>query len=253
MNSVDTNRSQFDVVSPDFMASYDHAHPSGHGNPSCKRNRLANIGVDCRNDRSEQINLDLLSDRTYDYICETSDDGWLIGGGDDTKLKRPDTAHAEVWRFGPDSEEHGGISYAKVDAVMRQIAFAPITLKPTRVNLTPTSELELLCEYDPGSTIGQLFGLLSDVLACACGDYGNPFHITLVRGVKFRSEARKEEYFDRMKKVVGKRNEAFPNGVSFNDGGLDLFKNREEILFHYSPKLNSGIEADVQQLRALRH
>ncbi|MEO1020087.1 MAG: hypothetical protein AAFY56_20715 [Pseudomonadota bacterium] len=244
--------SKFPVVDPEFMRNYDHANPSGHGHPACKRNRLANIGIDCRKDQSKQIDLDLLTDRSYHYICETSDDGWLIGGGDDTKLDRPDTAHAEIWRYGPDNEAHGGISHAKVDAIMRQIAFAPITLKPNRINLTPSNELELLCDYDPQSVIGQLFGLLSDVLACPCGDYGNPFHITLVRGVKFRSRPLQQDYLAAMEQITRQWRDSFLDGVIFNDGGVDLFENRERILHHYSPRLQSGVEADLEQLRALR-
>jgi hypothetical protein len=240
------------TVSPAFMKSYDHAHPSGNGHPACKRNRLANIGIDCRRNASSPVDLDLVTDRTYAYLYETSDDGWLIGGGEDSKLKRPDTAHAEIWRFGPDNEEHGGIPFATVDAIMRQIAFAPMRLKPLRVNFTATSELELLCAYEPQSAIGQLFGLLSDVLACPCGDYGNPFHITMARGVKFRSEDAKQAYFAKMKPIVARWNAQFPDGLMFNDGGVDLFENRETILFHYPPRLKSGIEADLEQLRALR-
>jgi hypothetical protein len=241
---------EFPTVTPAFMKAYDHAHPSGNASPACKRNRLANIGIDCR--QPSPIDLNLLTDRTYEHLCETSDDGWLIGGGEDSKLRRPDTAHAEIWRFGPDNEAHGGIPFAKVDAILRQIAFAPMTLMPLRVNLTPTSELELLCAYDPQSAMGRLFGLLSDVLACPCGDYGNPFHITLARGVRFRSDFSKQDYFARMARVVGAWRRAFPDGVMFNDGGVDLFENRETILCHYSPRLKAGIEADLAQLRALR-
>ncbi|MEM7023849.1 MAG: hypothetical protein AAF637_14830 [Pseudomonadota bacterium] len=245
------NPSRFTVVSPDFMKSYDHAHPSGHGHPACKRHRLANIGLDCREDQSP-VDLNLLTDRTYTYVCETSDDGWLIGGGEDAKLKRPDTAHAEIWRFGPDNDEHGGIPFATVEAILAQIAFAPITLKPLRVNFTPTSELELLCAYEPDSVIGQLFGLLSDVLACPCGDYGNPFHITMARGVKFRSDALRDAYFAETQKIVDSWKQQFPDGLMFNDGGIDLFESREVIRCHYPPRLTAGIEADPEQLRALR-
>jgi hypothetical protein len=38
----------------------------------------------------------------------------------------------------------------------------------------------------------------------------------------------------------------------FNDGGVDLFENRETILCHYPPRLATGIDANLEQLRALR-
>ncbi len=243
--------SELPEITPAFMKAYDHAQPSGSGHPGCKRNRLANIGIDCRKDTSP-IDLDLLTDRAYHYLFETSDDGWLIGGGEDAKLVRPDTAHAEIWRFGPGNVEHGGIPFATVEAVLRQIAFGPMTLQPLRVNFTPSSELELLCTYDPQSTIGQLFRLLSDVLACPCGDYGNPFHITMARGVKFRSEALKQAYLAARQVIVDGWNQGFPDGVMFNDGGVDLFENREVIRCHYPPRLQRGVEADLEALRALR-
>lgn len=238
-------------ISSAFMKAYDHAQPSGNGNPGCKRNRLTNIGIDCRKDTSP-IDLDLLTDRTYRYLFETSDDGWLIGGGEDAKLVRPDTAHAEIWRFGPDNVEHGGIPFATVEAVLGAIAFGPMALNPLRVNFTASSELELLCAYNPQSNIGQLFRLLSAVLACPCGDYGNPFHITMARGVKFRSDALREEYLAEKQVIVDDWNRQFPDGVMFNDGGVDLFENREVIRCHYPPRSQGGVEADLAALRALR-
>ncbi len=251
MDDDNIERSKRTIVTPEFLKEYDHVTPSGNRNPMCRRSRLANIGVDCRSEHAP-VDLNLLTDRNYDHICETNDDGWLIGGGDRTKLKRPDTAHAEVWRFGPDTEDLGGISYAIVDAVMAGIRFAPVSLRPLRVNFTHSSELELLCAYEPNSTLGQVFGLLSDILACPCGDYGKPFHITLARGVRFRTDELRAAYFAKVEKAVAGWNEAFPDGLMFNDGGLDLFKNREEILSHYSPALETGVDADIVALRALR-
>ncbi|WP_298769522.1 hypothetical protein [uncultured Shewanella sp.] len=238
-------------VSPIFMTKYDHIHPSGTLHPLCLRHRLANIGVDARKHLSQQLDLNLLTDRQYQFIVETSDDGWLIGGGDDTKLKRADTAHAEIWRTGPDNFQEGGIPYSLVHQIMSSIAFAPIILMPSRVNLTDTHELELLFEYESASTIGQLFACLSQVMACPCGDYGNPFHITLVRGVKFRSKQARGAYFKKINEVVSVWIERFPNGIQFGDGGVDFFANREEILFHYPPTRISGVEADITALKSI--
>jgi hypothetical protein len=97
----------YPTVSPDFMAKYDHATPSGFANDACKLSRLANIGIDCRRTPGEPIDLDLLTDRTYTFLCETSDDGWLIGGGDTTKLKRPER---RVFRQDEEHRHRFGIS-----------------------------------------------------------------------------------------------------------------------------------------------
>jgi hypothetical protein len=240
----------YPTVSPEFLKSYDHVSPSGTRHPACQRNRLAYLGIDARHTKS-RIDLNLLTDRSYTHIWESSDDGWLIGGGDTTKLKRPDTAHAEIWRTGPDNYEEGGIPYSVIDEVMKNIQFGPLVMQPLRVNFTDTSELELLFKYEPDSTIGKLFGLMSHVLKCPCGDYGNPFHITLVRGVKFRSAASQQTYFEGVDAVVRRWQEQYPNGVTFGDGGLDLFANREEILTHYSPSLDNGVAAKLSVLESI--
>ncbi|WP_136656530.1 hypothetical protein [Nitratireductor sp. XY-223] len=248
---MDTSNSSYTAVTPEFMASYDHCTPSGHLHPRCKLNRLANIGLDCRAEVSPEIDLDALTDRSYTHLCETSDDGWLIGGGDTTKLVRPDTAHAEIWRIGPGKREEGGLPLDLVEKVMRAVKFAPIRVKPLRVNLTPANELELLLSYEPDSVIGKLFGIFSTVLACPCGDYGNPFHITMVRGVKFRSEDAQKAYFARVDPIVEKWKADFPEGVIFNDGGVDLFENREKIIAHVSPSIVSDVAADIEHLKTL--
>ncbi|MCL1123619.1 hypothetical protein [Shewanella surugensis] len=245
---MNNKTSPFSAVTPAFMADYDHVHPSGGRHPQCLRNRLANVGIDARKHLSSQLDLNLLTDRQYQFIAETSDDGWLIGGGDSTKLKRADTAHAEIWRTGPDNVEQGGLSYSVINTVLKSIAFGPMLLKPLRVNYTDTNELELLFEYDPSSNIGLLLALLSQVMACPCGDYGNPFHITLVRGVAFRSEQTKVHFFEQVGEVVLNWRARYSEGVLFGDGGVDFFANREEILFHYSPRLASGVEADIPAL-----
>ena len=96
----------------------------------------------------------------------------------------------------------------------------------------------------PISTIGQLFAILSEVLKCLCGDYGNPFHITLVRGVKFRSESAKDAYFKQVDPVVEQWRKQYPQGIQFGDGGVDFFANREKILKHYLPQLETGVTVD---------
>ncbi|MGA8163529.1 MAG: hypothetical protein WB791_00700 [Waddliaceae bacterium] len=99
----------------------------------------------------------------------------------------------------------------------------------------------MLFEYRPDSTIGRLFALLSERLKCPCGDYGNPFHITLARGVKFRSENTQNGYFKHVNAVVEQWRRQYPQGIRFGDGGVDFFANREEIVKHYPPRLKAGV------------
>lgn len=74
----------------------------------------------------------------------------------------------------------------------------------------------------------------------------------MAHGVRFRSEALEKDYLAAGQAIVDGWNAAFPSGVMFNDGGVDLFENREVIRCHYPPHLQSGVEADLEQLRALR-
>ena len=227
---------QIPLVSSELLKSYDHKNPSGHFDQNCKINRLGNFGIDTRQVRSP-IDWNMLTDRDYLYVGETSDEGWLVGGGEHAKLNRKDTGHAEVWRIGPDNYEQGGVPYQTAIEVMRNIQFGPLALKPVRVNHTGGGELELQFAYEPESNIGQVFQALTTVLKCPCGDYGNPFHITMARGVKFRSECAKKIYLDKMDKVVAEWQKKFPEGVIFGNGGISFFLNREEIVEEFQPKL----------------
>lgn len=241
---------QVPAVSAEFLQSYDHKTPSGHFQENCKVNRLGNFGIDTRQFRSP-VDFNLLADRDYFFVGETSDEGWLIGGGENDKLKRKDTGHAEVWRIGPDSYQQGGIPYQTAIQVMRAIRFAPLYLKPLRVNHTGGGELELLFGYEPESNIGQLFQTLTSLLPCPCGDYGNPFHVTLARGVKFRSAAAEKAYFAKVDQVVAEWRRNYPDGILFGNGGISFFLNREEIIEEFLPSLKKGVDVDAGALKKI--
>ena len=238
------------VVSTDLLKSYNHKNPSGHFADSCKINRLGNFGIDTRQVRSP-INWDLLADRDYLQIGETSDEGWLVGGGEDAKLKRKDTGHAEVWRIGPNSYAQGGFPYQTAIEVMRNIQFAPLYLRPLRVEQTGGGDLELLFAYEPQSNIGQLFQTLTSLLKCPCGDYGNPFHVTMVRGVKFRSEEARNQYFKNAETVISGWQKQYPDGILFGNGGISFFLNREEIVEEFLPTLTEGVTVDLEALKMI--
>jgi hypothetical protein len=74
----------------------------------------------------------------------------------------------------------------------------------------------------------------------------------MARGVRFRSDALTRDYLAATQQVVDGWNQSFPDGVMFNDGGADLFESREVIHCHYPPRLLGGVDADLEQLRALR-
>ena len=80
---------------------------------------------------------------------------------------------------------------------------------------------------------------------------GHPFHITMVRGVNFRPGSAKGDYFAKMQVIIDGWIARHPDGILFNDGGVDLFQNREVIAHCYPPSLEQGVNADLDALRQL--
>ena len=53
--------------------------------------------------RQTQFDFNAVLDRNYDYFAGTSDDGWLVGGGESGEsftLQAADSAHVELTRIG---------------------------------------------------------------------------------------------------------------------------------------------------------
>ena len=81
--------------------------------------------------RQTQFDLNLLTDRDWQYACETNDDGWLVGGGEGEDsppwmMPNPDSAHVEVIHIGNGEPSKGGLSEAEIRRIMDTVDFGPI-------------------------------------------------------------------------------------------------------------------------------
>lgn len=183
------------------------------------------------------FDLNTVIDRDYKYLSSTSDDGWLVGGGEpgppkSYKLQSPDSAHVEIMRVGTYNPKWGGLALSDVvDAfAAAKILIPEITVVPTAVvandNVPPELEIRFDMEAayhpDPDDTVSsnhkdtntilpalpvnwqlrfihnQLFRLFQFPSRFCPG----AFHSTLVRKAEFRSDAHRAEYFAHCDTVV---------------------------------------------------
>lgn len=173
------------------------------------------------------FDLNDVTDRDYEYIFSTNDDGWLVGGGEpgppkSYKLAAPDSAHVEIMRIGTFNKALGGVTQQEiVDALKSaKILIPEITVVPTAVdaNADLPPELEIRFDMKPayhhtekGSDLpalpvnwqlrfvhNQLFRLFRFPSRFCPG----AFHSTIVRKAEFRSPQHRTEYFAQCEEVV---------------------------------------------------
>jgi hypothetical protein len=175
------------------------------------------------------FDLNQVTDRDYEHVSSTNDDGWLVGGGEpgpptSYKLASKDTAHVEVLRIGTYRPEWGGVAKADiVTALQEGVIFIPeITVVPTAVVANPDKPPELEIRFD---MYGPSVPIEADIL-----DVTKPlpinwqlrflhnqlfknfefpsrfcpgaFHSTIVRKAEFRSAAAAQAYFQKCSVAV---------------------------------------------------
>jgi hypothetical protein len=172
------------------------------------------------------FDLNRVQDRDYRFILSTSDDGWLVGGGEpgpplSYKLPAPDSAHVEIIRLGTFREDWGGVSREAILAALQagEILIPQIEVVPTAIVANPDAppELEIRFDMEPNwksvnteslSPLpsnwqlrflhNQLFRRFQYPSRFCPG----PFHSTILRKAEFRSEQHKAAYFEHCKLVV---------------------------------------------------
>ena len=108
--------------------------------------------------RQNVFDLNEVQDRDYKNIFSTSDDGWLVGGGEpgppqSYKLAGKDSAHVEIMRIGTYRPEWGGVSQEDIVRAINsgRILIPQVEVVPTAVvaNHDTPPELEIRFDMDP--------------------------------------------------------------------------------------------------------
>lgn len=217
------------------------------------------------------FDLNEIQDRNYEYLLCSNDDGWLLGGGEpgypkSYKLEAKDSSHVEMTSFGTFEKELGGVPEQEIiDAIESgKILIPQIEVVPTSVFENPDKPPDFELRFDMGPynpdkplpinwplrfVHNQLFKHFNNPARFCPG----PFHSTFVRKAEFRSDEKRDAYFQKVDKVISKWLSDGPkplqNGARDSKGnplesddeddgyhsGLWLFLDRDNITHYFKP------------------
>lgn len=171
--------------------------------------------------RQDVFDFNILQDREYSYVAATSDDGWLVGGGereDSYKLPGADSAHVEIMRIGSFSERLGGLSMSTIKEKMQDgsILVPVMAVVPTAVvcnnDTPPEIEVRFDLEVDKSKSkkcyewlnwqTAFLHNQLFENFEFPARFCPGPHHMTIVRKASFKSESAKFKYLSNCQEVV---------------------------------------------------
>jgi len=192
----------------------------------------------------DQFPMQNIIDRDYDYVMSMDEDGWLVGGGYkqfDYSGKMPyiDSSHTELLRVGSLDPNYGGTSIDQVYAAMSTVGFPPLSVFPEYLKgggghhsgdceddeLVSSSDVTLIVsvvdEYDDENNysgyeqfLDDLFDAMYSVGAGPCmDDHDTDPHVSMSRGVKFKSSWHQEQYMYESNLEVAVWQSMYPNGV----------------------------------------
>jgi len=214
--------------------------------------RWSNSGNQDTVTRQVQFDFCEIIDRNETYVQSLNDDGWLVCGGQSSndptnKITAADSAHIEIVHTGVTSDELGGMQVNEIIDAVYATPFAPLKVKPLKLQLNNDSppELELRFEADNTSAIWQFYTQLLANTNRPCTEEGSPFHMTIARKVAFRSEELMNEFLQKGNEIVQTWRQEYPDGVALGTedigyGHAYLFLNRNEIVYEFKPTLHSS-------------
>jgi len=222
----------------------------------------------------QQFDFSCLCDRNYEYILSTNDDGFLVGGGepyDSCKISNADSAHVEICRLGTFDIRSGGIDLDTLDWAINQraILVPKIAIVPTAVCLNGDNPPELetrfdfKCQYDqavpvelwPNWQLEFLQNQIYFALSFPARFTPGPFHMTCARKVVFRDETKKQMFLKNCeKKLLNGEPQVLGEGIcaSPEDGGVYLFKDRNNPLHYFSPNFRGPYNTDEKRAVLLK-
>jgi len=213
----------------------------------------------------DQFPMENIIDRNYDYSMSLDEDGWLVGGGYKSfdysgKMPYIDSSHTELIRIGALDAAYGGTTIDQVYAAMSSISFAPLGVFPEYVKgggkggsgdcddgEVPSGDVTLVVsivedfeEDDNYSLYEQfldnIFNAMDAVNGGPCmDDHDTDPHVSMSRGLKFKSSYHEEQYFYSANLEVAVWQSMYPNGVVIGSSGKASFppenasKNRKYV------------------------
>uniref|UniRef100_A0A7S4RF12 Uncharacterized protein n=1 Tax=Ditylum brightwellii TaxID=49249 RepID=A0A7S4RF12_9STRA len=190
----------------------------------------------------DQYPMESLIDRDYDYVMSMDEDGWLVGGGYkpfDYSGKMPyiDSSHTELLRIGSIDPTYGGTSIEQVYTAVASITFPPFSIFPEFVkgggghhsdsgdDEVPSCDVTLIVSvvetYEDGSSyssyevfLDNLFDAMDAFGGGPCmDDHDTDPHVSMARGVKFKSSYHQQQYFYKVNLEVAVWQAMYPKGV----------------------------------------
>jgi len=213
---------------------------TGHGNP-----RSYNL--------CDQFPMENIIDRNYDYVMSMDEDGWLVGGGYkpfDYSGKMPyiDSSHTELLRIGSIDPEYGGTTIESVYEAMSSLSFPPFSVFPEYVKgggghhsgddsdsgTVPSGDITMIVsiveEYSNNDYsnyelfLDDLFTAMDSVGGGPCmDDHDTDPHVSMARGVKFKSSYHEQQYFFHANLEIAVWQAAYPSGVVIGSTSLAAF------------------------------
>jgi len=213
----------------------------------------------------DQYAMENIIDRDYDYVMSMDEDGWLVGGGYKSfdysgKMPYIDSSHTELLRIGSLDTDYGGTTIEQVYTAMYSVSFPPIPIFPEKVKgggkgnsgdddeeEVPSGDVTLAVsvveEYgddDNYSIYEQFLDDIFDAMDAANGgpcmdDHDTDPHVSMSRGVKFKSSYHENQYFYKANLEVAVWQAMYPDGSVIGANGKanfppnDAGKNREYI------------------------
>ena len=201
----------------------------------------------------DQYPMENLIDRDYEYVMSMDEDGWLVGGGYKSfdysgKMPYIDSSHTELLRIGSLDQAYGGTTIDQVYDAMGEISFPPFSVFPEYVkgggkhhsgdnddDSVPSGDVTLIVSivetYEEQNNysdyeifLGNLFNAMDAVNGGPCmDDHDTDPHVSMARGVKFKSSYHQTQYFYKVNLEVAVWQYMYPKGVPIGSSGKANF------------------------------
>mmetsp|Transcript_19980 Transcript_19980/g.57856 ORF Transcript_19980/g.57856 Transcript_19980/m.57856 type:complete len:1015 (-) Transcript_19980:383-3427(-) len=245
----------------DCQSGEQPSHDSG--DDDCAQDGLSFIGVSFSVNTAsgnpysyqlcDQFPMENIIDRDYDYVMSMDEDGWLVGGGYkqfDYSGKMPyiDSSHTELLRVGSMDTDLGGTSIGQVIQAMSEVELPPLSIFPEYLKGggghnsgdgddegAPSGDITLVvsvvevyydnANYDEYSIfLDNLFQAFGDAGGGSCMDDDDTDpHVSMSRGVKFKSSWHQEQYMYEANLEVAVWQAMYPKGVVIGTKGYASF------------------------------